>query len=103
MNNNMKIIEDFKKITFKQLIQLSFFWIAIGFVGVAAFETWHYHCIRECIEFCNGCDGYNCNICTIPAVMRWVFVGIFAFAGLRNLFGGAIPNLIKDIREWFKK
>lgn len=89
------IFQDFKKITFKQLIRLSFFWIIIGVIGVCIFESWHYVCIRECIEYCNGCDGYSCNICTIPAVLRWVFAGIFAFAGLRNLIFGAIPNIFK--------
>ena len=97
------ITQDFKKITFKQLIQLSFFWILVGFVGVAVFETWHYYCIRECISQCNNCITYDCNICVIPAVLRWVFVGIFAFSGIRNLIGGAIPNLIKDIKEKIKE
>lgn len=94
---------DLKKITFKQLIQLSFFWITIGIFGLCIFETWHYICIRECIDQCNNCITYDCKICTIPAVLRWVFAGIFAFAGLRNMIGGAIPNLFKGAKELFKK
>ena len=94
--------EDLKKATFKQWLLMSFPYLVVGVPGFLITETLHYYCIRECIEFCNGCDGFSCDWCTVPAILRWVFLALMLFPMLRNLIGGAIPNLWKDTMEMIK-
>jgi len=87
MSKIKQFFQDLKQATFKQWMLMSFPYLIVGLPGLIIFETWHYYCIRLCVE--------HCNVCSIPAVLRWIFLGIALFPMLRNLIFGAIPNLFK--------
>ena len=102
MKKNFQFLKDLKKATFKQWLLMTFPYLVVGIPGFLISETLHYYCIRECVEFCDGCNGFDCTWCNVPGILRWIFLAMMLFPMLRNLIGGAIPNLWKDTKEMLK-